>query len=44
MNMNEDTRTRKPYIGMIADENIRNMVRNRSKAVVTAIRIVALTG
>ncbi|KFI68387.1 lysine--tRNA ligase [Bifidobacterium magnum] len=31
--LNEDTRTRKPYIGMIADENIRNMVRNRSKAV-----------
>ena len=30
--LNEDTRTRKPYIGMIADENIRNMVRNRSKA------------
>ncbi len=31
--LNEDTRTRKPYIGMIADENIRNMARNRSKAV-----------
>ena len=31
--LNEDTRTRKPYIGMIADEKIRNMVRNRSKAV-----------
>ncbi|MEE1297001.1 MAG: lysine--tRNA ligase [Bifidobacterium sp.] len=31
--LNEDTRTRKPYLGMIADENIRNMVRNRSKAV-----------
>ena len=31
--LSEDTRTRKPYIGMIADENIRNMVRNRSKAV-----------
>ena len=31
--LNEDTRTRKPYIGMIADERIRNMVRNRSKAV-----------
>ncbi len=28
--LNEDTRTRKPYIGMIADEKIRNMVRNRS--------------
>ena len=24
--LNEDTRTRKPYIGMIADEKIRNMV------------------
>ena len=31
--LNEDTRTRKPYIGMISDEKIRNMVRNRSKAV-----------
>ncbi|MBW3081662.1 lysine--tRNA ligase [Bifidobacterium saguinibicoloris] len=31
--LNEDTRTRKPYIGMIADDKIRNMVRNRSKAV-----------
>ena len=31
--LNEDTRTRKPYIGMIADEKMRNMVRNRSKAV-----------
>ena len=31
--LNEDTRTRKPYIGMIADEKIRNMVRNRSRAV-----------
>lgn len=31
--LNEDTRTRKPYIGMIADERIRDMVRNRSKAV-----------
>ena len=31
--LNDDTRTRKPYIGMIADEKIRDMVRNRSKAV-----------
>ena len=31
--LNEDTRTRKPYIGMIADPKIRDMVRNRSKAV-----------
>ena len=31
--LGDDTRTRKPYIGMIADEKIRNMVRNRSKAV-----------
>ncbi|KFJ05358.1 lysine--tRNA ligase [Bifidobacterium tsurumiense] len=31
--LNEDTRTRKPYIGMIADERMRDMVRNRSKAV-----------
>jgi lysyl-tRNA synthetase class 2 len=31
--LNDDTRTRKPYIGMIADEKVRNMVRNRSKAV-----------
>ncbi|MDO4913501.1 MAG: lysine--tRNA ligase [Bifidobacteriaceae bacterium] len=31
--LNEDTRTRKPYIAMIADENVRNMVRRRSKAV-----------
>ena len=36
--LNEDTRTRKPYIGMIADENIRNMVRNRSKAVASLRR------
>lgn len=35
--LTEDTRTRKPYIGMIADENIRNMVRKRSK-VVTSLR------
>lgn len=31
--LNEDTRTRKPYIGMIADGRMRDMVRNRSKAV-----------
>lgn len=31
--LNDDTRTRKPYIGMIADQRIRDMVRNRSKAV-----------
>lgn len=31
--LNDDTRTRKPYIGMIADSRIRDMVRNRSKAV-----------
>lgn len=36
--LNEDTRTRKPYIGMIADEKIRNMVRNRSKAVASLRR------
>ncbi|OZG68047.1 lysine--tRNA ligase [Bifidobacterium eulemuris] len=36
--LNEDTRTRKPYIGMIADSNIRNMVRNRSKAVASLRR------
>ena len=36
--LSEDTRTRKPYIGMIADENIRNMVRNRSKAVASLRR------
>ncbi|OZG63169.1 lysine--tRNA ligase [Bifidobacterium lemurum] len=36
--LNEDTRTRKPYIGMIADDNIRNMVRNRSKAVASLRR------
>ena len=36
--LNEDTRTRKPYIGMIADENIRNMARNRSKAVASLRR------
>ncbi len=35
--LNEDTRTRKPYIGMIADPKIRDMVRNRSKAV-TSLR------
>ena len=35
--LNEDTRTRKPYIGMIADEKIRNMVRNRSKAVASPV-------
>lgn len=31
--LNDDTRTRKPYVGMIADQRIRDMVRNRSKAV-----------
>jgi lysyl-tRNA synthetase class 2 len=31
--LNDDTRIRKPYIGMIADPKVRNMVRNRSKAV-----------
>ncbi len=31
--LNDDTRIRKPYVGMIADERVRNMVRNRSKAV-----------
>ena len=31
--LNEDTRTRKPYIGMIADEKMRNMVR-------TALRLL----
>lgn len=31
--LTEDTRTRKPYIGMIADEKIRDMVRKRSKVV-----------
>lgn len=31
--LNEDTRTRKPYIGMIADARMGAMVRNRSKAV-----------
>ena len=36
--LNEDTRTRKPYIGMLADETIRNMVRNRSKAVASLRR------
>ena len=36
--LNEDTRTRKPYIGMIADEKIRNMVRNRSRAVASLRR------
>lgn len=36
--LNEDTRTRKPYLGMIADENMRNMVRNRSKAVASLRR------
>ncbi|WEV68964.1 lysine--tRNA ligase [Bifidobacterium sp. ESL0775] len=35
--LTEDTRTRKPYIGMIADEKIRDMVRKRSK-VVTSLR------
>ena len=35
--LNEDTRTRKPYIGMIADERIRDMVRKRS-AVVSSLR------
>ena len=36
--LNDDTRTRKPYLGMIADERIRNMVRNRSKAVASLRR------
>ena len=36
--LDEDTRTRKPYIGMIADEKIRNMVRNRSRAVASLRR------
>ena len=36
--LNDDTRTRKPYIGMIADEKVRNMVRNRSKAVASLRR------
>ena len=36
--LNEETRTRKPYIGMIADEKIRNMVRNRSRAVASLRR------
>jgi lysyl-tRNA synthetase class 2 len=31
--LNEEQRTRKPYIGMIADEHIRNMVRRRSATV-----------
>ena len=31
--LNDDTRTRKPYVAMIADEKTRDMVRNRSKAV-----------
>lgn len=31
--LNDDTRTRKPYIAMIADSKTRDMVRNRSKAV-----------
>ncbi|MEK0264195.1 lysine--tRNA ligase [Bifidobacterium mongoliense] len=30
--LNDDTRIRKPYVGMIADERVRSMVRNRSKA------------
>ncbi|KFI45703.1 lysyl-tRNA synthetase, class II [Bifidobacterium bohemicum] len=35
--LTEDIRTRKPYVGMIADENIRGMVRKRSR-VVTSLR------
>lgn len=31
--LGDDTRTRKPYLGMIADQRMRDMVRNRSKAV-----------
>jgi lysyl-tRNA synthetase, class II len=31
--LTEDIRTRKPYIGMIADDNMRSMVRQRSKVV-----------
>lgn len=34
----DDTRTRKPYIGMIADEKVRNMVRNLSAAVASLRR------
>lgn len=41
--LNEDTRTRKPYIGMIADEKMRNMVRNRSKAVASCARPSPIT-
>lgn len=36
--LSDDTRTRKPYIGLIADEHMRNMVRNRSKAVASVRR------
>ncbi|RBP97401.1 lysine--tRNA ligase [Bifidobacterium aemilianum] len=36
--LSDDTRTRKPYIGMIADENVRNMVRSRSKVVASLRR------
>ncbi|KFF31715.1 lysyl-tRNA synthetase [Bifidobacterium bombi DSM 19703] len=35
--LTDDTRIRKPYIGMIADEKVRNMVRRRSH-VVTSLR------
>lgn len=36
--LSDDTRTRKPYIGMIADENMRQMVRRRSRAVASLRR------
>ena len=36
--LSDDTRTRKPYIGMIADEKIRDMVRRRSHAVASLRR------
>ena len=36
--LSDDTRTRKPYIGMIADEKIRDMVRRRSRAVASLRR------
>ncbi len=36
--LNEEQRTRKPYIAMIADEHIRNMVRRRSATVASLRR------
>lgn len=36
--LNEEQRTRKPYIGMIADERMRDMVRRRSAAVASLRR------